>query len=236
MAAQDPVSVPRWLLLGGGLSLGASLLALAFLAGRASTEPATQPATQPPATPTVAGMAAPDPAAPPTAAAQLDPVAPAATAVTAGSATPPSSAAVAAAPATQPRKGAGSAAVVGYLDALETALETPNAGNDPDELAQAVVADALSGRTQAIDQLLSATEGARARARALTPPAPAATLHRDTLTLLDQTLRVYGSLRASIASGDIAGISGLQGDANKLERAARDVEAETRRLRDAHGG
>ncbi len=129
-----------------------------------------------------------------------------------------------------------SGAVVSYLDALETALETPNAGADPDELAQAVVADALSGRTQAIDQLLSATEGARTRTRALTPPGPAATLHRDTLTLLDQTLRVYGALRASIASGDIAGISGLQTDANKLERAARDVEAETRRLRDAHGG
>jgi len=229
MAAQDPIAVPRWLLFGGVVGFGASLLAVAFLAGRASNEatsalpigatPMSEPAVPPSAVPATAAPAPPPSARP-------EPAPPVAMV-----AQPPSPAPAAPAPA-DPSSGA----VVAYLDALETALETPNAGADPDELAQAVVADALSGRTQAIDQLLVATEGARGGGRGAPPPRTPAPPHPATLTLLDQTLRVYGALRSSIASGDIAGIAGLQTDANKLERAARDVEAETRRLREAHGG
>ena len=229
MSASDPVPVPRWILLTGGAALAGCALTLAFLAGRATGVPAPIPASGAP--PRAGAPAATAPPTPPAVA--PTPTTPPATGPDAAGAPPPD-------PAPQPAPAAPpdptSAAVLGYLDALDTALETRNAGGDPDVLAQAVVSDALSGQTGAIDQLLAATEGARDRARALAPPAPAVALHRDTLALLDQTLRVYGALRDRIAEGDIAGISGLQGDASKLERAARAVEAETRRLRRAHGG
>jgi hypothetical protein len=231
MAASDPVSVPRWLLVGGGIALTGSLLALAFVAGRATAPEAPAPVV----------VRAPDaaPAPQPSAAAVAAPAAPTAASTAAATDRTPADAAPAlAAPSPEPAPTADptDAAVIAYLDALDAALETRNAGADPESLAQSVVADALSGQTGSIDQLLAATEGARARARALSPPPPAANLHRDTLTLLDQTLRVYGALRDGIAAGDLAALSGLQGDASALERAARAVDLETRRLRSAHGG
>lgn len=129
-----------------------------------------------------------------------------------------------------------SAAVTGYLDALDAALATRNAGAEPEALARAVVADALAGRTASIETLLETTESALARTRGLSPPPPALGLHRDTLRLLAETVRVYQTLRDGIAAGDLARLSGLQTDAARLQRAASAVDAEIQRLREAHGG
>lgn len=215
MGASDPVSVPRWVLVAGSGLLASSLLALAFVAGRASApEPLSSPAPAP---------ASPSPA-------------PAAVATASPAATPPpASPPEAAAPAPPPSApDTDASAVRVYLTSLEAALTTSAAGGDPDAMAQAIVADAMSGSTAGIDTLLANTEDARARAAALTPPPPAADLHRQTLALLDDTLVVYGELRAGIASRDLASLSQLQPRAARLSRKALEVDAETERLKAAY--
>ncbi len=215
MGASDPVSVPRWLLVGGGGLLVGSLLGVAFLAGRVS---APQPVVVTrPAPPTAAPAAAPLPAPEPVATASAPSPAPAATA-------PP-------APAPEPDGAAPDAAVPAYLAALDAALTTSAAGGDPDELAQAIVADALSGSTVGIDTLIENTRRARARAAGLQPPSPAAELHRQTLSLLDDTLTVYADLRAGITKRDLASLDSLQPRAAELGRKAAAIDAESTRLK-----
>ena len=228
----ENVSVPRWLLSSGAAALGASLLALAFLAGRASVGPA----------PPVSGGASSVEQAPPpddehsNKAISTIPDARTSSRSAGAASDETASGSDDASGGAPPSAPSNNAAVIDYLDALDAALATRNAGAEPETLARAVVADALAGRTGSIETLLETTEAAQARARGLSPPPAARTLHRDTMGLLSETVRVYKTLRDGIAAGDLARLSGLQSDATRLQRAAAAVDEESRRLRAVHGG
>jgi len=217
MGASDLIPVPRWAVLGSVAALSTSMLGLAFLTGRL-----TAPAPPPPPAPVEAPATAPLHPSATTALATPAPVTAAASPV--------------AAPEPVTAAPAASREVSSYLAAREAALDTGRGDTDPDAVAHALVADALGGRSDAIDSLLDATRGAASRVSKLSPPEPAARLHNDTLALLDHTVRVYEALGSGVRSGDLGALAGLQTEAAALEAAARELDRETERLRAAHGG
>lgn len=232
MASKDVIAVPRWMLISGASALGGSLLALAFLAGRL-TGPEPVPAIGAPSPPASGAATVNEPSTATERATVNEPAAVASARIPGiqqaheGTARTAPSRSVSA-------EQDGNNAVIRYLDALDKALETRNRNADPDALAQAIVTDALSGQTGAIDALLATTLEVTARVRGLSPPPPAAALHKQTVDLLERTQDVYRALREGIGSGDLASLAGLQTDATALEQAAQAIDAETQRLRMEH--
>ena len=232
MASKDVIAVPRWMLISGATALGGSLLVLAFLAGRL-TGPEPVPAIVAPSPPASGAATANEPSTVTERATVNEPAAVASPRIPSAPQTHEGTARTVPGRSVSTEQD-GNNAVIRYLDALDQALQSRNRNADPDALAQAIVTDALSGQTGAIDALLASTLEVTARVRGLSPPPPAAALHKQTMDLLERTQDVYRALREGIGSGDLASLAGLQTEATALERAAQAIDAETQRLRMEH--
>ena len=248
----EKVSVNKGLLVGIVAVAAGSLLAVAFLLGRASgsatfpAPPAGAPAMSVVASPG-SDARAPVPTAP--APAPVDaPVRPLADVSPAPAPVPPP-------PAPQPRDpfpeaarpapvagGAGgtrsepeAVAVAAYLDAVDRAQ--PGAtGASPEGIANELAAALANGDTSGLDGMIRDTEGTRERLAGLRPPAACAAHQRESLGSLDDALEVLRSLKAAMESPEpAAGLAGVASRATALRSRAEALQREETALRERYG-
>lgn len=226
MSGGAPIAVPRWVLaaLGGGMVL--SWMGLAFLAGRASVAPsaASEPAV----------AAGPSPAAPPLPAAGVTandaaPADRAASSSAASSATPTPGGPPPNAQAERPPL-----ETARYLAQMDQAIALGATGSDPNALAQAIVDDALAGRTDGFDAIIASNRAVLAAVQDITAPASCGRCgdhQRQTVALLQDSVALLERLREATRAGDLMALAGAQGAASTLEARARDIEALEARIR-----
>ena len=218
------VLVSRGLVAGLAGTAGAAVLALVFLLGRASAPaprglapsppaPAAAPAAEAPAqVPATTEAPAPEPAAPPAPPAALRPVV--------RPAVPP------------PAAGSSErAAVQAYFAAVERIQ--PAQSGDPDAVAQQLVGGLAKGDSSGLDGMFQQAQATRARLAAITPPAPCAAFHRESLAVLDGGLEMMQSLKQSLASSGQGGsaLQDLSARANELKARSEALQAQEKALR-----
>ncbi|MBK8725298.1 MAG: hypothetical protein IPL96_04380 [Holophagaceae bacterium] len=220
------VEVPKGLLIGLASALGAALLALAFLLGRAAgarMQPGSAPGVAPgiqDARPAGAVQAAQPgggamQAGPPTSL----PPAPAAL-VPAGPSDPQ-----------DPQRGA----VAAYFAALDRIAPGQLAG-DPQAVAQEVVAGLAKGDASGFDRLLAQADEARRRVAALVPPPPCAAFHQESLALLDENLVLLRSVKRSLEGGEgEGGMASLVARAQAVQARSEGLERADKALRARYG-
>jgi len=221
------VLVSRGLVAGLAGTAGAAVLALVFLLGRASAPaprglapsppaPAAAPAAEAPAqVPATTEAPAPEPAAPP-----APPAAPAALRPVVRPAVPP------------PAAGSSErAAVQAYFAAVERIQ--PAQSGDPDAVAQQLVGGLAKGDSSGLDGMFQQAQATRARLAAITPPAPCAAFHRESLAVLDGGLEMMQSLKQSLASSGQGGsaLQDLSARANELKARSEALQAQEKALR-----
>ena len=217
----------RGLVAGLAGTAGAAVLALVFLLGRASAPaprglapsppaPAAAPAAEAPAqVPATTEAPAPEPAAPP-----APPAAPAALRPVVRPAVPP------------PAAGSSErAAVQAYFAAVERIQ--PAQSGDPDAVAQQLVGGLAKGDSSGLDGMFQQAQATRARLAAITPPAPCAAFHRESLAVLDGGLEMMQSLKQSLASSGQGGsaLQDLSARANELKARSEALQAQEKALR-----
>jgi hypothetical protein len=232
----EKVSVSRGLLVGVVAVAAASLLALAFVLGRASGpgSPSVQPsgrelpsrvdASRDPA------PRAPDPPLPPP---------PQAAAPMTELPDMRSTAMPAPAPTAGERGSAGldpdRAAVATYLDAVDH-VQPGKMSGDAEGLANEMAAALARGDTSGLDRMIRETEAAKESLAGLAPPAPCAALHRESLGSLDDALEMLRLLKAAMESPDAAArLSGVTTRAAALRSRSEALEKEELALRRRYG-
>lgn len=247
----EKVSVNKGLLAGVVAVAAGSLLAVAFLLGRASgpgvasdrasrvavpedrAGPASvPPAGEPPPLPSSPTAPVPAPAEAPLAAG------PASSIQESGSA-PPSAPEPASVPSTGEPVRAVSAAerasVAAYLDAV--ARIQPGEPNGGAETVASEMAQALSnGDTSGLDGMIRDTEAAKGKLSGLVPPAACAAHYRESLASLDDALEMLRSLKSALESPDpVARLAGVTERATALRSRAEALQREEMALRQRHG-
>lgn len=225
------VTVPRgllWALVGG---LAVTSLTAAFLLGRQTAAPGPAPTP-----PVEVSDAAPSAASAGPASATTPPApAPPPTEVAASSAS-----ADPAPPTAGAEDGAAAARAAGaYLSQMDAAVAQGQTGMSPDAMAQAILQDAMAGRTDGFDRLLALNQAVLDQVRAIRPPASCgdcATHHRRTRDLLQRSIALLSTLRDATAQGDLRALAGAQDRAVALETEARALEALEARIVAEHGG
>jgi len=217
------VQVSRELLIGLVAACAAALLALAFMLGRASggarsslpapAAPGPAAASPPPAEP----QAAPpeEPASAP------EPMPPAAAAPLAPRPAPPAKAA-------DPVR----AGVASYFQAIER-IQPGQMGGDPETMAKGVLEALVKGDSSGIDGMIRQSEAARASLGALSPPAPCAAYHHESLAALDDSLGILRSLRTGLQAGSLPADFATQ--AELLRTRTEKLQKEEKGLRERYG-
>lgn len=225
MAMTSHIPVPKAVLFGLGGLAAVAVLGFIFMLGRESARSAPIPvrveAAPAPAAPAPA-QPSPAPVDPPAFAATL-PDAPAPMPV----ARPAAPAAVAAPPA--PRTDPDRAAVASYFRTLATIQ--PAAQGEPEGLAQEVMAGFGKGDTSAFDKMDKQAQETRARLAAVTPPAPCAAFHRETLACMDAGLDLMRGIRNAMAAGDAAALGNLPDRANALKTRSEALKSQETALK-----
>jgi len=241
----EKVRVDRSVLVGLATLAAVSLLAVAFLLGRASGPSAPQapaptahaesvaPEAAPPAPAPIPGLtpfaSAPEPVRP------AEPsVVPAAPVVAPPPPAAPDPAPPTAGPVPAPEV-PGAAAVAAYFAALDAIGPSGPAG-DPQSLAGGLATALAQGDTSGIDGLIRETEESRARLLAIAPPAACAAHHRETLASLDDALGMLRALKAATGSDDPAtALADVATRSTALKSRAEALQAEERALRERYG-
>ncbi|MFI5182457.1 MAG: hypothetical protein ACHQPI_13810 [Thermoanaerobaculia bacterium] len=246
------VSVNKGLLIGVVAIAVMSLLALAFLLGRASESGSP---TGPPkgrelpvgavASP-VSGLRAPDqPLSPPSPAAPSI-AEPAVTRPASGPApsapeqraSPQALSLSAPAPAEGERDSAGTAsaraAVAAYFDAVDH-IQAGKVG-EAEGVANEMAAALAKGDTSGLDRMIRETEEARGSLGALAPPASCAAHYRESLGSLDDALEILRSLKTAMESPEPAAqLTGITTRATALRSRAEALQKEEAALRQRYG-
>jgi hypothetical protein len=218
------VGVPAPVLYGGIAAIIGLLVAVGFLAGRASGE---RVATE--AAGTLPAAAPPAPAA-----------APPVPTVEGAQAIPPPPAEVAARP-TPAGAGATAAApglrreVAEYFREMDATQAAAKTWSDPSALAQEILAQAMRGDSGGFDRLIAASVKARDDVREMAVPVPCGEHHRLTLALLEEGVVILGKLRDGVASGDTSAVAGIASTGSALEARARAVDEMGAALRSQYG-
>ena len=239
----EKVSVSRGFLIGVVGIAAAALLALAFALGRESgagsvAAPSTriehiapQPLGQRLALPTPAAALIAEHAetrptsAPPSAPAQ--------------GAAPQAAAGQAPAPVESERSGAGSdparAAVVAYFDTVDH-IQSGAMSGETDGIAQEMAAALANGDTSGLDKMIRQTEAAKVSLASVSPPAPCAAFHRESLASLDDGVEMLRSLKAAMESSEpVAQLASVATRATALRSRADALQKEELALRQRYG-
>lgn len=242
------VNVNRGALAGLVAVAALSLLAVAFLLGRASGSsnapaaappaggvPSSGPVTRP-AEPQTLPAAALAPAAPPNGEPASPPGAPfpASTLPTSDvpqllpTAPPPATAARAAA---EPER----AAVAAYLDAVDR-IQPAQIGGTAESAANELAAALAKGDTSGLDAMIRDSEAAKAKLAAIVPPASCAAHYRESAASLDDGLAMLRALKAAVESPDpVATLAGVGTRATELRSRADALQREDAALRQRYG-
>lgn len=126
-------------------------------------------------------------------------------------------------------------AVIGYFRAVD-GLQAGHAGRDPESMAKDIVGSMLKGDDSGFDDMAKQASGVRARLAALTPPAPCAAYHRESLALLDEELALMQSMKAVLNAPNPVEASGaLTTKANALKARTDALQVLEKTLRQRYG-
>ncbi len=126
-------------------------------------------------------------------------------------------------------------AVVGYFRAMD-GLQAGHAGRDPESMAKDIVGSMLKGDDSGFDDMAKQARGVRAKLAALTPPAPCAAYHRESLALLDEELGLMQSMKTVLNAPNPVEASGaLTTKANALKARTDALQALEKTLRQRYG-
>lgn len=241
MAADTPrskptVEMPKHLVVLLVSALVVCLVGLAYLIGRESGRSATPAPSESAVTPLVEETAA---SSPPTTPAAREPseAVPAGAPTSAGSAPDPLS--TTAPPRREgdtrtpmreaPRAGQASQqrdAVDRYFREIEAIdVGRGSVADDPEAMAMAILSQATSGDTSVFDELADNQRAALRRLRAIRAPNPCREHHRQSITLLEQSVRLLDRVKRGLADGNIGALSELSSEAERLKREAEQVES-----------
>ena len=236
----EKVSVNKGVLIGAAAVAAASLIAVAFLLGRASGPGA--PAAR------VPGGALPDPAAgsapsaplvrEPAADQAANSAAPVPDPAESRPGLPPASPGMPApAAANGPAETADPArtAVASYLDTVEH-LQPGRASDSPESLGNEMAAALAKGDTSGLDRTIRDTEAARQKLAAVVPPFNCSAHYRESLGSLDDALSMLRSLKAAVESPEPAArLAAVGTQAGALRTRAESLQREEAALRQRYG-
>ena len=235
----EKVSVSKGLLVGLVVVAAMSLLALAFVLGRAS---GSLSPSGPPSGHEMTRAAVPSPVSEPRAPDQpaepFLPTHPAAPSVTESIETRPAPGPDSAPAADEPdRAGPASerGAVRAYLDAVDR-IQPGKMSGDAEGTANEMAAALAKGDTSDLDRMIGETEAAKEKLAALTPPAPCAAHYRESLGSLDDALAMLRSLKTAMESSDPAAqLSAVVTRATALRSRSEALQREDQALRQRYG-
>jgi hypothetical protein len=219
------VALPRWVV---GVLVGlcaVSVLAVAFLLGRASarvpTGTATGGNTTGPAQ--AAGMSS-------------APRAPSTEPPEAGEASDPR---LASGPATGTEPAAGgrldAAAVAAYFRQMDAIGAEAKAGQDPQSLARTVLDQALSGNMGGIEGLIATQRSLEVRLQQIQPPPSCSEYHRRSVRLFARATALLERVRDATTGAGGPDLAGVAVEGRAVEEEARAVDALANDLRRAAG-
>ena len=127
------------------------------------------------------------------------------------------------------------AAVAAYLVEVD-AIQASGVAGGPESAANEMAAALARGDASGLDRLVDETEEARRRLLAIAPPAACAAHHRETVASFDDALGMLRALREASASSDPAvALSAIAAQATALRTRAETLQREDRRLRERAG-
>lgn len=133
--------------------------------------------------------------------------------------------------ASDPERGA----VAAYLDAVDR-IQPGQASGDPQSVANEMAAALAKGDASGLDGMIRDAEGARGKLAALAPPAPCAAHHRESLASLDDALGMLRSLKSAMESPDpVAQLAGIANRASAVRSRAEALQNEELALRRRYG-
>jgi hypothetical protein len=133
--------------------------------------------------------------------------------------------------ASDPERGA----VAAYLDAVDR-IQPGQASGDPQSVANEMAAALARGDASGLDGMIRDAEAARGRLAALAPPAPCAAHHRESLGGLDDALGMLRSLKTAMESPDpVAQLAGIANRAATVRSRAEALQGEELALRRRYG-
>jgi len=230
------VTLPRSALVGLLVALAASLLAVAFLAGRASA-PAEHRAAELVPRPSQPRNV-PTPPAPP-AAASPELVVPAGVevqeALPATRATPETSSLAVAPPLTaRPGDATAAARVAAYLVRV---ARVQGSGGLPEgsDGAQRLLTAVLQGDTSGFDRLIGEAWQAESEVKAIQAPPECRAYHASLVALLEESRALMTDLRAAITGEDADRLPSLGARAASLQTKAEELRAQDQELRRTYG-
>jgi len=123
------------------------------------------------------------------------------------------------------------AAVAAYLDAVD-AIQASGLAGSPENAANEMAVALARGDASGLDGLVREAEEARRRLLGISPPAACAAHHRETLASFDDALEMLRALRDASASGDpAASLAAVAARATALRSRAEALQREDRVLR-----
>lgn len=103
-------------------------------------------------------------------------------------------------------------------------LQKGPAGLSPQMFAERMVGDIARGDTSQFDEMVKNAESAREEAGRISPPAPCAEIHRKTLALMDDSVRLMHDFRDSLKAQNVANLQALELAARRLMARTRELE------------
>ncbi len=127
------------------------------------------------------------------------------------------------------------ASVAAYFDAVDHVQPGAMSG-EAEGVANEMAAALANGDMSGLDKMARQTEAAKASLAAITPPAPCAAFHRESLASLDDALEVLRALKTAMESPEPATqFANVAARANALRSRADVLQKEEQDLRQRYG-
>lgn len=127
------------------------------------------------------------------------------------------------------------AAVAAYLDAVDH-IQPGKMSGDAESVAGEMAGALAKGDTSGLDRMIRETEAARVSLAALTPPASCAAHHRESIGSLDDALEMLRSLKTAMESSEPAAqLTGVTTRAAALRSRSEALQKEELALRQRYG-
>jgi hypothetical protein len=114
-------------------------------------------------------------------------------------------------------------------------LQKGPTGLSPQMFAERMVGDIARGDMSQLDEMVQNAESAREEAGRISPPAPCAEIHRKTLALMDDSVRLMHDFRDSLKAQNVANLQALELAARRLMTRTRELELMQEAIRQRYG-
>jgi hypothetical protein len=125
-------------------------------------------------------------------------------------------------------------AVAAYFLAMDR-IQPGQLSGDPEALARGILEGLVKGDATGFDGMIRQTEEARASLAALTPPAPCAGYHQESLAMLTDSLAMLRTIKGSVQGASGAPAADFTAQASRLRVRAEALQAEEQQLRRRFG-